>query len=210
MGKKYNKEEVLKMASGYISEQEFRKANHHAYYMGRKAGWFDGFEWSVPALRQKRYTFEEIVELGKGCSGGPEFRDRYPVAYRQMLEKGTVKDFYSLMPWENRRRSKPHIWTKEACFAESRKYSSLYDFRTKSFNVYNICCKRGWLGEMTWIQRTNSFNVDTLLEGMRRYKDISELRKRDPKTYRRLSYYLHAYRISPEERRKLKAEAGWE
>lgn len=64
-------------------------------------------------------------------------------------------------------------WTKNECYKEAKKYSTLKDFRKKSSTAYNVSLKNGWNKEYTWLTtKTPSgyWNYDHCFEEAKKYK----------------------------------------
>lgn len=74
-------------------------------------------------------------------------------------------------------------WTKEAVFAESKKFASLADFSIRGRMAYLIALKYGWLDDMPWISRKyvkrgTWNNKENVIQESKKYKSITEFREK--------------------------------
>lgn len=124
-------------------------------------------KWTKITVFEESRKYETKVQFKKNSAG----------AYSAALKNGWMKEiswFKKPIPWRLK-------WTREAVFAESKKYDELKAFIQKGKGAYTVARVKGWLEEMTWLKRaqiTRGFwkNKDNVLQECHKYNTMKDFR----------------------------------
>lgn len=68
-------------------------------------------------------------------------------------------------------------WTREKCYEEAKKYTTLAEFQKNAGSVYNAARKNGWLKEYVWLKRRKIWSREDCYKEASKYKTPLEFRK---------------------------------
>lgn len=78
-------------------------------------------------------------------------------------------------------------WTKKSCREESKKYSTLKEFREQNESAYSVATRNGWAKEYTWLKRLKRENgywtKERCMEEAKKYKNKNHFEKGCPAAY---------------------------
>jgi len=82
-------------------------------------------------------------------------------------------------------------WTREACYEEAKKYTTVYEFSKGCGSAYYRARKEGWVKEYTWFvdghkrdsQRRIKWTYETCRKESQKYKSRGEFSKGNPPAY---------------------------
>ena len=107
----------------------------------------------------------KIIRTSKQYTTFVAFKKDHLDMVSLIYRMGWEKDF----PWLEKKEY-TH-WTRELCEEESRKYTLLKDFRTKSSSAYVTAKANGWLKDYTWLGRRINWNdFDNVAREAKKYK----------------------------------------
>ena len=113
---KWTKERVLQESKKYVSRTQFAHGSPGAFGAACKKGWLSEMVWHIPQVRI--WTRETVFEESHNYTSRSEFARKCFGAYKAAKRNGWLEE----MTWLP---LKVHVkWTKEDCFAESRKYTT--------------------------------------------------------------------------------------
>lgn len=99
--------------------------------------------------RFSKYTYEVCYELAKNCTSRRNFENFNKSAYQVAVKNKWIEDYVWFV-----RKSKPHgYWNYEHCLEESRKYTSLSEFKKNNNAAYQQARKNNWIEDYYWIKR---------------------------------------------------------
>lgn len=70
-------------------------------------------------------------------------------------------------------------WTKDACYEEAKKYTKYYDFMTLSSSAYSRARVMGYLGDYTWLKKSehDTYTLENIIERCKKYKYVEDIPK---------------------------------
>lgn len=78
-------------------------------------------------------------------------------------------------------------WTKKSCREESKKYSTLKEFKKQNESAYSVATRNGWTKEYTWLKRLKRENgywtKERCMEEAKKYKNKNHFEKGCPSAY---------------------------
>lgn len=151
--KKYTKEVVFEVSKSFTSRSEFCKKNLRAYLIALKNKWIDEMVWLKPKKRKLpevvKWTKENVFNESKKYTSRVDFQNGNRSAYDVAWKNKWLDEMVWLIP-----KLKPRgYWNKERVFEESKKYSTIFDFKTNSKTAYRVAANNKWIGEMIWLKR---------------------------------------------------------
>lgn len=146
----WNYENCYNEAKKYRSRGEFSACCDPAYRVALRNKWLDDYVWLVP---NKIWTYESCLEESKKYTSRSEFAARKSGAYHVASKNGWLDD-YTWLPSDARhlRLENWGKWTKDACYAEAKKYTSRGEFAQKNGSAYNNARQHGWIDDYYWLK----------------------------------------------------------
>lgn len=151
MKTKWTKEAVFEESRKYRTKAEFRKGCPGASAAAQKHGWMKEITWfEKPIPWRLKWTREAVFSEAKKYSTFDAFRKGNPSAHEAAYNKGWLDE----MTWLQRKQIERGFWkSKDNVLYESRKYTSVKDFRQGCIGAYDSARVNGWLDEMTWLEK---------------------------------------------------------
>ena len=126
-----------------------------------------------------------ILETGLTLLEGLKQEDHYKNKYKQ--EGWNILNIAKTGIKSGSLGSLKRKWTKDECYKEAKKYSTLKDFRKKSPTAYNVSLKNNWDKEYTWLVTTKTpagyWNYDHCFEEAKKYKTRKQFCKGNHSAY---------------------------
>ena len=123
------------------------------------------------------WTKERVFKESKKYTSRKEFRKENSSAYSVAERNRWLEE----MPWLIIHCKPNGYWTKERVFEESKKYSTVKEFKDKCGSAYNVARKEGWLEEMNWLTLSTKPNgywtKERVFEESKKYSSREEFRK---------------------------------
>lgn len=171
-------------AKKYKTLQEFRKGSPEAARAAKYRKWLSDYNWLENKVKPLGYWNEETCrEEALKHKTVKSFHDNSGGAYTISSKNGWLKDY----TWLEREHASKWHYTKEACEEEAKKYSTLYDFRTKSRQYYEQSKSKGWLNDYVWLDRVKKplgyWNKQTCFETAKEFTTIIDFRNEYPHVY---------------------------
>lgn len=156
--KKWTRETCKKLAKECSSISDFKNHSANAYKVAKKEGWLDTYTWFISKQRPSGYwTCEKCKEVALKCHSKKEFKETNGSAYNVAVKNKWINS-YDWFIDTNSLLSRPRKWTEETCRQEAEKYSSLFDFESKSASACQTARLHGWLESYTWLKRKKKPN----------------------------------------------------
>ena len=157
MGKgKWSKKKCFEESKKYSSRADFFNNSSSAYQKALKEGWLEEMTWLSNTHKHPRGYWmkkENVINESKKYTSKIDFQNNNTSAYQAALRNGWIKE----MTWLVKQIQKPFgYWKiKENVINESKKYTTIIDFRKKSIIAYRTAKKEGYLDELIWLKKTN-------------------------------------------------------
>lgn len=141
-----SKENCKAEALNHKTITDFQNFASAAYQSARKMGILDDITGHMIKQKPKGYwTKGNCAIEAQKYKTKSEFAAKAPVAYATAQRRGWLEDICQHM----KSPKKPHgYWSKEACQAESLRYSTRSEFQKGSPGVYSTAQRRGWIDEI--------------------------------------------------------------
>lgn len=179
-------ESCVNESKKYDYLKEFRIGSKSAYTTACYKGWIKSFTWLKRKMKHKNYWVEKTCyEEAKKYNSLIDFIKNSEGAYRVALKN----NFLIQYDWLKRDRKERGYWTKEMCYNEAKKYSSLLDFRTFSYSAYYKASHKGWIKEYNWLDRTFSC-LENIMED---FLTKNKIKYEKQKTFKWLKYKHNLY-----------------
>lgn len=149
----WTKERVFEEGAKYTTKKEFQKEAPTAYSKATKNKWIEEMIWFVSKVKPMGYwqNKQNVIEEAHRYSSRVEFRWGTPSAYKAAIDNGWIDE----MTWLKRPQNYNLKWTRENVFLESHKYMTRGAFKEGCSTAYQVARKKGWLDEMTWLNKKN-------------------------------------------------------
>lgn len=144
----WNYETCFQEALKYKSKNEFILKSSGAYRASLINDWLKDFDWFKNPL--EKYSFEDCYNEALKYKTLKEFRTAQNKMYNACNSKGWLKKF----DWLKKIVKPKGYWTYDTCKEESKKYSSIKDFKNTSKRAYSISAKNGWIEEFVWLKNS--------------------------------------------------------
>lgn len=149
-------EKVIEESHKYKSRSEFKRNAGGAYNIAKGFGLLETFTWlETPKRKESLWPKDVVFALARKYKNRYEFRKNELHAYNKAQKTGWLDEMTFLDT------TTPHIikkWTKEAVFAESKKYKSRIEFKKGNGSAYQKACENKWIEEMSWLVSTRKEN----------------------------------------------------
>ena len=129
-----------------------------------------------------KWTKDKVFEESRKYTSRSEFKKNSGSAFKSAYKNNWLDDMTWLIP-----KAKPRdYWTDDMILNESKKYRSTAEFMRKNMYVYAKAVKLGLLGNMPWLEKTNSvLSRNHVFAESRKYTTRSEfMRKSGPSYYK--------------------------
>lgn len=190
MKKKWTYEACYEEAKKYKTISDFQKGNPTAQKVARENGWQSDYTWFEIKRKPAGYwDYEHCYNAAKECISRSDFEDKYSTACNIARKNGWINDYTWFLSEKEVRGNANKKWTKETCYEEAKKYTSIKDFRQNSASAYGVCLKHKWIDDYTWLKRKKQSNTywshDRCYEAAKKCTSRSEFGKKYPAAWRR-------------------------
>lgn len=185
---KWTKETVFVEAKKYCTFDAFRKSSRRAYDVAYKKGWLEEMTWLQRKQIKRGFwsSKEKVFSESLKYTTLKAFRQECVRAYDSAKANGWLEE----MTWLKKNDTMPpFFWNiKVNVIEESKKYSSLVDFRSGSSGAYEGARRNGWLEEMTWLSRRHKVSgfwdiKENVFTEARKYKYKSDFHRLGASAY---------------------------
>lgn len=197
-GIKWDYDSCFKEAQKYEFKGDFKNNSRGAYDAAKNKNWLKDYTWlKLKQKAQGYWTVERCLEEAKKYKSRSEYWKTGCTGYSVLKNKGLLhllNDIYG-KPL-NAKKDKPKIekkesvpwnkkWDKQACIEESKKYSTINEFRCAKNNAYGVSLRNGWLDEFTWLKRQwqPKWNEDSCFKEAQKYTRIIDFQKNNRSAY---------------------------
>lgn len=146
--------------------------------------------------KKQKWTKKSVMLEAKNYQTRGEFLKGNGTAYRYAKENGMLDKLFPFKKDQKKAaipatRGRKRIWTKETCYAEAQKYTTLSEFRTNAPSAMDIAYKNGWLNEYTWLAKArerakSAYTLDDMIGIRNQYPNKSMLAQKKPSVYKAL------------------------
>lgn len=137
-------------------------------------------ENKTPKPRGYWLVKENVISASKECKNLVEFMKKYHKAYKRALYGNYLDELYWLYSETNGVRKKQTKWTYEMCYEIAKKYEYLKDFSANEPRALDAARNNSWIESFDWLKKTcRKLTDEEILNEVRKYKSITELRKKD-------------------------------
>lgn len=166
------------------------------------------FEPSIKPKKQpqKKWSEEDLAKEAKKYKTRKDFFKGSPYAYALSSKKGILDSICGHMVLLQRKK-----WTKQEAHKEALKYNSKIEFQKKANGCYVISCRNGWINEIcdhmeNGYEKLKIYNEENVIETLREYTKLQELRLSDDKFVRGCYWWLKKHKLLKDFKKYLKHE----
>lgn len=173
-------------AKKYLSARAFRSGSPEIYSFACRSNWLHKFTWL-----DMRTLEEECADEARRYTTREDFKAHSRKAYNLATKKGWIKDYTWLVepPKNENDHHAPFYsyWTKENCFKNAKRFTTLRDFREQSSSAYQIAAKNNWLGDYYWMasERKAYLTYNRCYKEAKLYNTMEDFMKGSPSEYKK-------------------------
>lgn len=171
---KWTREKVFEESHNHKYRSEFCKTSPQAYKIAKRNNWLKEMTWIISKRKPANYwTKERVFEESHKYTNKRDFEANAKTAFSVAKKNAWLSDMIWLKPLP---LGKISIWTDERIIEESRKYTSLSDFASKSPTAYRHAIKdKSIFQKMPWLVKKKKAdgwwkNKTRVMEEGRKYK----------------------------------------
>jgi len=131
-----------------------------------------------------KYTYEVCYELAKNCTSRKDFEKYNASAYHVAVKNKWIEEY----TWLERKHKPNGYWTKEHCYEEAKKYSTISEFKKNNNAAYVQARKNGWIDDYDWFIRKSKqsgyWTKEHCYEEAKKYLRISDFIKNSGGAYK--------------------------
>jgi hypothetical protein len=115
----------------------------------------------------------------------PDFRHFSRGAYKKARKMGWLADYKWLIDYSDATSEGHLYWTRERCFIEAKRFTTLRAFREESPAAYQIAARNNWISGYEWIrsERMYYLTFNRCYKAAKKYSSVDDFAAGSPEAY---------------------------